>query len=309
MTETRPSSGAYVCHGVTWATGDPRLLLAPLPGGPLAYAEVMNRRLGFQVRGTGRWCTGRYQFAGTHHVEAVACPGRAPAAQNGQCLRCAGQDDFRFAHQVHQQGHAPQALQRYMAQAHYLYLATFADGVSKVGTAAEPRRRSRLDEQGALCATYLAIAADGRAVRHLEDALTRRLGVLQTVRGAAKLRALAHLRDLAPVHAAHGHRVASAAEALTELGIHPVLERWAPPGEGARLRTAGLERVLYPHDVREGEHGFTVVSCIGSQVLTVLGDNDPGGTGHLLDLGLLKGRRIVLGAFTSPGTAVQSALF
>ncbi|MCX4826384.1 DUF2797 domain-containing protein [Streptomyces sp. NBC_01142] len=306
MPATPPRDGEHVCHGVTWATGDPRLLLAPAPGGPLAHAEIMNQRLGYQVSGTGRWCTGRYQFADTIRVEPLACPDRAPAVQSGQCARCAGQDDFRFAHQVHQGGHAPQALLRYMDQPHWLYLATFADGTTKVGTAAEPRKRSRLDEQGALVATYLAKSPDGRTVRHLEDALTRRLQLTQTMRATAKLQALADLTNLSPVRAAHDQDVARAADALAELKIPPVLEPWAPPAEGDRLRTS-INRVLYPHDPRQGDHGFMPLSCIGSQILTALNSDDD--AHYVLDLGALKGRRITLGPFTSAGTAVQASLF
>jgi hypothetical protein len=298
--------GEYVCHGVTWATGDPRLLLAPLPDGPLIHAEIMNQRLGFQVTGTVRWCTGRYRFTDTVRVEALACPDRAPAGQGGQCTRCASQDDFRFAHRIHQGGYAPQSLIRYMAQPHLLYLATFADGVTKVGTAAEPRRRSRLDEQGALFATYLATSPDGRAVRHLEDALTRRLGVAQTVRATAKLHALADLTDPAGIRAAHEQHVARAADALADMDVPALPEPWVPPAEGARLRTVGDQRALYPHDLREDGHGFTVVSCIGSQALAVLKDD---AVGYVLDLGALKGRRLILGPFASPGATVQTSLF
>ncbi|MEU6230535.1 DUF2797 domain-containing protein [Streptomyces sp. NPDC047042] len=307
MPANPPRDGKYVCHGVTWATGAPRLLLAPLPSGPLAYAEIMNQRLGYQVSGPGRWCTGRYQFADAVRVEPVACPDRALAEQSGQCTRCSGQDDFRFAHQFHQGGHAPEALFRYMAQSHWLYLATFADGATKVGTAAEPRKRSRLDEQGALFATYLAKSPDGRAVRHLEDALTRHLNVPQMVRAAGKLRALADLNDLSTARAAHEKDVERATDALADMNIPAVREAWAPPAEGDRLRTADGERVLYPHDLREGEHGFTPVSCVGSQTLAVLDSDDH--VGYVLDFGALKGRRITFGPFASPSTAVQASLF
>ncbi|MBB1243582.1 DUF2797 domain-containing protein [Streptomyces durbertensis] len=307
MQQTLPTSGTYVCHGVTWATGDPRLLLAPLPGGPLVYAAIMNQRLGYQVSGADRWCTGRYRFAGALQVEAVACPGRAQAEQSGQCSRCSGQDDFRFAHQFHQGGHAPKALTTYMAQQHWLYLATFADGTTKVGTAAEPRKLSRLNEQGAVVATYLTKSADGRAVRFLEDALTHRLGLPQSVRAAAKLQALAELRDLSSARAAHEKDLARAVQALADMSVPAVLEPWAPPGEGDLLRTAGTDRTRYPHDPRDGEHGFGVLSCAGSQVLASIDGDDE--LRYLLDLGALKGRRIILGPFTSPGTAVQSALF
>jgi hypothetical protein len=303
---TRPTDGEYVCHGITWATGDPRLLLAPLPGGPLVYAEIMNQRLGFAA-GTGRWCTGRYQFADTVRVEAVACPDRAPAGQSDQCARCFRQDEFRFAHQFHQDGNVPEALRRYMDQPHWLYLATFADGATKVGTAAEPRKQSRLDEQGALFATYLTKSPDGRAVRHLEDALSRDLEIPQTVRAATKLKALAHLTDLFAATATHDRHVARAVDALAAANTSVMLEKWTPPAEGDRLRVACGGRVLYPHDLREGEHGCTVVSCIGTQVLAALGDEDE--TDYVLDLGTLKGHRITLGPFTSPTAAVQNSLF
>ncbi|BFO16484.1 hypothetical protein SHKM778_28720 [Streptomyces sp. KM77-8] len=237
MDQALPASGTYVCHGITWASGDPRLLLAPVPGGPFVYAGVMGVRLGYQVSGTGRWCTGRYRFADRVRVEAVACPDRAAAEAGGQCAACAGQDEFRFAHQFHSGGHVSDALAAYMAQPHWLYLATFANNTTKVGTAADPRKRSRLDEQGALVATYLVQSPDGRAVRFLEDALTRRLALTQTVRSAAKLTALAELRDLAPAHTTHQQYLDHASEALSDINIPAVPERWSPPSEGDLLRT------------------------------------------------------------------------
>lgn len=296
MPVTRPTDGQYVCHGVTWATGNPRLLLAPLPSGPLVYAEIMNQRLGFAI-GTGRWCTGRYQFADTVRVEALACPDRAPAGQSDQCARCFRQDEFRFAHQFHQDGHAPETLRQYMDQPHWLYLATFADGAAKVGTAAEPRKQSRLDEQGALLATYLTKSPDGRAVRHLEDVLARDLNMPQTVRATTKLKALANLTDLSAASATHDHHVARATDALATTNTSVVLETWTPPAEGDRMRAVGGVRTLYPHDLCEGEHGFSVVSCVGTQVLAVLGDHDE--VDYVLDLGALKGRHITLGPFAS----------
>lgn len=195
-----------------------------------------------------------------------------------------------------------------MAQPHWLYLATFADGTTKVGTAAAPRKHSRLDEQGALVATYLAESPDGRAVRILEDTLARRLGLTQTVRAAAKLKALAAFRDMGPVHTAHKQHLEPAANALSDLNIPAVLEPWTPPSQGKLLRTPHADRTPYPHDPREGEHGLTVLSCVGSNVLAST-DGD-GELAYVLDLGALKGRRITLGTnFTSPPGVVQSALF
>jgi hypothetical protein len=306
MSATRPTDGQYVCHGVTWATGDPRLLLAPVPDGPLVYAEIMNQRLGFSV-GDGRWCTGRYRFAETVRVEALACPDRAPVGQSDQCAQCFRQDEFRFAHQFHQDGNVPEALRRYMDQPHWLYLATFADGATKVGTAAEPRKQSRLDEQGALIATYLTKGPDGRAVRYLEDAITRNLQIPQTVRATTKLKALANLTDLADATATHDRHVARAADALAATDTAVTLEKWTPPSDGDRIRVANGVRMLYPHDLRENEHGFTVISCIGTQVLAVLGGEDD--VNYVLDLGVPKGRRVTVGSFASPAAAIQSSLF
>ncbi|WP_158894039.1 DUF2797 domain-containing protein [Amycolatopsis anabasis] len=307
MPATPPTDGEYVCHGVTWATGDPRLLLAPLPSGPLIYAEIMQRRLGFTISG-GRRCTGRYQFADTVRVEALACPDRAPTGHGGdQCPRCFSQDEFRFAHQAHRDGPIPEALRRYLDQPHWLYLATFADGATKVGTAAEPRKQSRLDEQGALFATYLTESPDGRAVRHLEDALTRDLQLPQTVRAATKLKALATLTDLSTASAAHDHHVARAADTLAALNTPATLEKWAPPAHGDRLRAASGARMVYPHDLRDGAHGFAVMSCVGTQVLALLDRDEE--VGYVLDLQALKGRRITFGPFSSPAVAVQDSLF
>ncbi|MFD0371108.1 DUF2797 domain-containing protein [Streptomyces sp. NPDC127114] len=307
MDQALPTSGTYVCHGITWASGDPRLLLAPLPGGPLLYAGIMGRRLGYQVTGIGRWCTGRYQFADRVRVEAVACPTRASATAGSQCSECSGRDEFRFAHQFHSGGHVPDALAAYMTQPHWLYLATFADGTTKVGTAAEPRKRSRLDEQGAMVATYLATRPDGRTVRFVEDALTRCLGLTQTVRAAAKLKAMAALRDLAPARSAHQQHLDRAVETLASMNVPTALEPWTPPSEGDLLRAPDTERAVYPHDVREGEHGLTVLACLGSQILAALDGDD---LTYLLDLGNLKGHRITISPeFTSPPAVVQSALF
>ncbi|SDD58367.1 DUF2797 domain-containing protein [Actinokineospora iranica] len=306
MPVTRPDDSEYVCHGVTWATGNPRLLLAPLPNGPLVYAEIMNQRLGFAT-GTGRWCTGRYRFVDTVRVEAVACPDRAPAGESGQCRRCFSQDEFRFAHQYHRDGNVPEALRRYMDQPHWLYLATFADGATKVGTAAGPRKRSRLNEQGAVFATYLAESPDGRTVRYLEDAITRDLRMPQTVRAASKLKALVNMTDLTAASATHDQHVARLTAALATMDTPAVLEKWVPPAEGGRMRAASGARVLYPHDLRAGEHGFTIVACVGTQVLAVLGADDE--VDYVLDLGSLKGCRITLGPFESPAVAVQNSLF
>ncbi|MFJ4866552.1 hypothetical protein [Streptomyces sp. NPDC088748] len=158
-----------------------------------------------------------------------------------------------------------------------------------------------------LFATYLARALTAAPYGTSKTPSPAGLDLAQTVRAAAKLRALADLRNLSTARASHDKDVARAAAALADMNIPTVLTEWTPPGEGDQLRTADTERVLYPHDLREGEHGFTPRSCIGTQVLAVLESDDE--AGYLLDLGALKGWRIILGPFSSPGTAVQASLF
>lgn len=305
----RETGRQYVWHGVTWATGKPMLLLANTATGLLDQIEVMGLEVGLKVSNPARFCTGRYGFADTFHVEPVPCPWQAEAGNGGQCPQCLEQDEFRFAHQFHKGGHAPPALAAYMSQPHWLYVATFAHGASKVGTAAAPRRTSRLDEQGAMLATYLAEAPDGRAVRYLEDAISREIGVPQVVRGAAKLAALA---DPNPhcAQAVHDRVVESAVAVLATLGVPASREEWSPPAEGLVLRSPQLhgDRAVYPHDLREGEHGFHIESCAGTQILARLAAG-PEAVRYVLDLNVVKGRRIVLGDFQSPETTFQAALF
>lgn len=305
MPANPPSETEYVCHGLTWSTGQPRLLLAPLPTGPLDSIEIMNRRVGLAVADTARYCTGRYRFTDTFQVEPVPCPGRSPAERGGQCAACGRLDEFRLAHRFHQGGRVPESLARYMAQPHWLYLATFADGRCKVGTAAEPRKRSRVDEQGPLLATYLTRSPDGAAVRLLEDAVTAGLGITQSVTGAAKLAALADLVETGKAETAHEHAVQQTAELLASLDAAVAPEPWEPPAEGGALRTPG-RRTVYPHDLRRGTHGFAVEACMGSIALI---RTTACGPDHVLDFGAIKGRRVSVGEHCTPEAVTQDSLF
>ena len=180
----------YLWHGVTWASGAPSLLLADTSTGTMSAVDVMGLRIGVKAAGPGRFCTGRYGFAGTFRVRRCHARSRQQACPGGQCATCQERDDFRFAHHVHKGGQAPPRSTAYLGQPHLLYLATFAHAASKVGTAAAPRRVSRLDEQGPMHATYLFRARDGRAARVLEDTLSHDAGLAQAIRGSAKLAAL-----------------------------------------------------------------------------------------------------------------------
>jgi hypothetical protein len=298
----------YVCHAVTWSTGMPTLLMAA-PTGQLEHLPIVGTDIGLMITSAERYCTGRYRFSGMYDVEPVACPHRAQVAGGSQCPACLGQDEFRFAHQAHQGGHPRPALDTYLGQPHWLYIATFARSVSKVGTAAAPRKASRLNEQGPLFATYIAQSPDGRAVRHLEDALSRELGLAQTVRRGTKIAALTEPGRI-PTVVEHMNVVAKAVAALTDWGTVCNPHEWAPPTESLALMPPQpvQDRVIYPHDLRQGTHGFHIESCLGSTVLACLTANsDP--TKYIVDLSVMKGRRVLTGDFTSPLTTSQSMLF
>jgi hypothetical protein len=305
----RLASRQYVWHGVTWADGYPAVLVAEIATRQLIRIDIAGQEFGLKVEDRARYCTGRYRFADTYCVTPVPCPLQAEAASSGQCPGCLAQDEFRFAHQFHRGGYAPRALQAYMSQPHWLYVATFTRTLSKVGTAAAPRKASRLNEQGPLCATYLAEIPDGRTVRELEDALGRELGITQTARRAAKAGALER-PDLGLVQQAHDSIADRAIRALGRWGIPPSRQEWQPPAESLALRSPQRhgQRTAYPHDLREGEHGFWAESCLGSIALVGL-TRGMEADRFIADLSVLTGFRVIIGRFSSPPTMTQTSLF
>ena len=96
-------------------------------------------------------------------------------------------------------------------------------------------------------ATYLTQAPDGRAVRHLEDAVSRQLGMPQAARGTAKVTGLLN-PDPTRIRGLHEHAVQNAVAVLAESGIRAIPEEWAPPAEGAALLSPqpAERRAAYP---------------------------------------------------------------
>ncbi|WP_084727930.1 DUF2797 domain-containing protein [Rhodococcoides yunnanense] len=188
-------------------------------------------------------------------------------------------------------------------QPHWLYIATFANGVHKVGTAADTRKWGRLAEQGAMCAQYVAWATDGKVIRVLEDRVTEQLQVRQAVRSSAKAAALALPVDTARLDSA----TAVLAQRVRDIlgpgddSFRVVDEAWRVAG--FRDLASG-NRVAYPNDMTSGTHGFTVKACFGQAAVV-----DIDGESYVVDLHELKGRRVRFGDYCSALPAVQSALF
>jgi hypothetical protein len=305
--------GDQLVLGVAWSAGRPSLDLTSVRTGSRHRVPLLHRRLGLRVTTPGHFCTGWYGFVdgdGRLHP----CPDRALATTSSQCESCALRDQFRFAHQGHVGGYVPAALEPYLASPHWLYIATFADGISKVGTASEHRKRDRLDEQGPALASYVAHAANGRLVREAEDAVSRELQVPQHRRRAAKVAALAAPAAGHVVAERHRETAAQAARLIADTVRGPALcslvEPWLPPAAMGALREPPPHGswVPYPHPLTAGEHGWEIEACAGS---SALGRTEPGedAVRFLVDLGQLKGRRIVLGAFSSRPAEVQEAMF
>ncbi|WP_375432626.1 hypothetical protein [uncultured Friedmanniella sp.] len=301
--------------GLSWSERQAALRVSAPPTGAVHRLPLLGCRLGFTTVAPGPYCTGWHDLDPVHGGWRP-CRAQRLATTSGQCADCALLDQFRFVHQGHLGGYVPAALEHVLTAPHRLYLATFADGFTKVGTSVEHRRTARIDEQGAVIADYVAAAVDGRLVREAEDLVTAELDVPQHRRRAAKVAALAHPAPRARVVERHAETVAQVAALLDRAGFGPGLvplqERWAPPAAMGALAAEPPSGswLDYPHDLRVGAHGLDVEACAGPAVLARTGPDVGAGTlRYLVDLGRLTGARIVLGDVTSPEAEVQETLF
>lgn len=256
----------------------------------------------------GRHCIGRSEFVGEDAVRMAPCPHRRLAESGKQCASCAAADDFRFIHHVHRGGHVPPALRSYVSQPHWLYVATFADGSAKVGTASHVRKSARLDEQGAVRASYVAHTPDGFTIRTLEDAVTAEAGLPQTRSRRRKTAALCRPLTTAGLDAAHASSVALAEAVVADHGHAWGPETWTPPALHAALveeAPFGGHEAL-PHDLTTGDHRLTVQAMVGGTALVTVND-DP--SRWVADLGDLLGRKVTPGDVRSPETLQQTSLF
>jgi hypothetical protein len=313
LTDTR-----YLVHGVSWDGppaldgkddgGAPVLRLQP-PSGDFRQLNLSpGARLAFRVLAPGRSCLGHLRVHSAVRRDHVLCAAGAPAARGKQCERCFMLDEARLIHDFHRGGRVTPGLRDYLMQEHWLYVATFAGGASKVGTASGPRKWNRLAEQGAVAARYVARARDGRVVRILEDLVTAETGLAQQVRSPAKTEAL--LRPLpAPELDALNAGFASDARALLARtaveGFTRVDEQWVRPAQAALLYAAEA-RHAYPHPLDTGQHGFRITALSGPNALAALDGTE---ATFVVNLAQLTARTIVLGDFASEVPAVQEALF
>ncbi|HIT74249.1 MAG TPA: DUF2797 domain-containing protein [Candidatus Avipropionibacterium avicola] len=296
MEPTRPDDGELiVAAGSTGRDGSVRTSTTTLALPP-------GSRLGVRVD-PRRWCLGHPDADGVRHP----CPDDAEIRHGRACTRCQELDPYRWMHIAHRSQWPPdQALREHLMRPHWLYVATFPGGQTKVGTAVDERKRARLDEQGALHAHWIALAADGVEVRLWEDRVSQQAGIGQVVRPAAKAAGLTAPIDLAQLAATHQRAVERATEALTGFGeAAPFAEPWPNPRDPAELTTGDIHP--YPDPLSEGCHGFSLASWWGPAALVVLDDAPE--LRWAVDLSALLGHRVEFGDWATASPAVQDALF
>jgi hypothetical protein len=303
-------------HGVAWDSSSPSLRIFTPDAEFTDVALAQGSALGLRVI-PGLWCLGHTKVHGPGDRTHVPCRSGSPAERGKQCGACFARDDSRLMHDFHRGTSVPTGLRAYLMQPHWLYVATFANGATKVGTASAQRKWNRLAEQGAVYASYVAHAEDGHVVRVLEDLVTRELGLVQQVRSASKVAGLVEPRaavELLAVNRQHAGRVRELLNGLAMTGYAVVEEEWERPALAERLCGAGTEwsrRHPYPATFDAGGHGLRIRSLSGAIALAGLPDatgNEVEGS-FVADLGALKGRKIEFGPHITEIPALQDSLF
>lgn len=302
-----------VVLGVTWQSNEQGITpqfrtrddnasesrLIPIVGSPLTY------RAGPESR---RVCIGHKPFRSSPK-DYIDC-NQSPQPGSRTCRSCAVVE-ATFASNLHH-AHTKETLgvdpdiAAHLRQPNLLYLAGFRDGSIKVGTSTEKRIETRLLEQGAWQAHIVGWAADGVVVRLLEDWVTEKLDIPQSVSARRKLRGLE-----TPV------RTATLSETLAQsrAQVHELIER---SGE-ERLRVLHTEWGFpkaddehwdhlhrYPTSLATGAHDLEVIDASG-RLLVV---RRPGASDlFAADPQPLYGIELEWGNFGSEPLAVQDSLF
>lgn len=310
------STPALLCRGISFGTAEdqPELVLRDVSEQSQNLVLSAGSSIGFTVL-PGRWCLGHQLVHGRNQRINVPCPDEKEISHGTQCESCAAADQTRAMHDFHRSGRAGAGLREYLMQEHWLYIASFANGATKVGTAANPSKWRRLAEQGAVCASYVGWAADGAQIRILEDTVTRELGISQQVRAQAKVRGLldSHttakaLKELTNTKAAGARKLIAGLPDASDTTFISVNEDWQPPNLALGLINGWNSNALqsYPAELTSGEHGFVIESVLGQSLGVKLGSESDA---FVLDATKLKGRKLRLGNFTTDSPAVQAALF
>ena len=291
----------------SWAGGRPHLRIRP-PDAGSTLVEASEFSLRYRVDETPVWhCPGRIPFR-SGRGDYIDCMNR-PQPGSRRCTDCAVAEatlagSLHHAH-TREADELDVAVDAHLQQPNVLYLAGFGDGSVKVGTSTVGRTDQRLLEQGALMVLVVAEADDGIVVRRLEDLVTERLGLPQSVGVARKLRGL-----VTPIPAARLEAdLTAAADGVHQLveetdptGVKPTREPWINPGH---QRIIDEKLFAYPADLRHGAHHLTIDHMVGRLAVAV----GPRGDRFVVDAGRIFGLELESGDFETVELAVQDSLF
>ncbi|WP_431870501.1 DUF2797 domain-containing protein [Nocardiopsis eucommiae] len=297
--------------GLDWSDPDtPRLRTSDpdRPGHSLLHPLLGEHS--FRVEGEQRRCVGWFDLTGAEGRH-VRCRTDETVTRGRQCRRCQYREGFVAAHQAHRTPDAlPENIRDYLRQPHWLYLDVFADGTTKVGTAADARRHSRLAEQGPVAALYLARTTDGLTVRTLESAVSRHFGLpeqVQTRRKVLGLQTGVDTTALLGKLTALAARVTPYLDTVTDQGsgteVLAAPEPWVRPAcSTAVFATAPV--LAYPGDLTRGTHR-PLVTGVAGPVAVFSTEPGPDAPRHCADLSRLVGRTLApVTAEDAPGGAL-----
>ena len=284
-----------ICRGIVWH-GRRALLEFVDEDFAVISSAVVGETFAYEIADQRRYCTGHYVVKDRVDFVHEPCPHGQAASRGWQCERCNGSDDFRFAHVPGLSRRVSSRLSGYLAQEHWLYVATFSDGTTKIGTAAGSRKLYRLDEQGPALGTYVARAEDGWIVRSLESLVTTRLLLRQAVTSKSKVRGLAfpvERRQLRDDHQQVVDRVTRLIKDETSFpDIALVREDWTIPKDSLEILTSSTSclRAIYDGVNDVGKHALRASGCVGSIVIDGgIDSNDS--TPQVADLSRIRGIR------------------
>ncbi|MDO5750700.1 MAG: hypothetical protein Q4P78_05790 [Rothia sp. (in: high G+C Gram-positive bacteria)] len=255
-------------------------------------------------------------------IQRVPCPENTRITRGKQCERCAARDEFTAIHGVHRGATLSAGMRAYAAQEHSLYVATFPDGSSKVGTVSARSNPRRLDEQAVATATLIAHASNGADIRRAEDAVSENTELVQVKQLASKYRAWLNPLPGVSLRAAHEQAVIAAREALLNSGlmgavgqshsyaVEPLEQPWIPSPAMTRpyasLRAQSPEPLgEFPSLLESEGFGFFCTGATGKFLSVHTGDAD---AALLANAGVLANKLLVLEDSLSR-VETQAALF
>ncbi|WPR63710.1 DUF2797 domain-containing protein [Glutamicibacter protophormiae] len=310
-----PSESRQLCHGISFSHYEPAPSLSLRRGSQWSHESLsVNRTLRLQVSDL-KFCLGYITMNPDGSRNNFPCPKNKAVRTGSQCDRCRRLDHSKFMHHFHTTGEAPAGMRKYLEQPHFLYVASFAHGATKVGTTSTQSKWSRLAQQGAVVARYIAGAADGAAVRVLEDLITEHVGLGQQVRQKSKVKGLtswelnlASLDEINDAAAAEARNFLSAQRGLETYGIELRDEQWEQPEYAQRVVEAWDAHSLHPWDqeIADNQFNIRVRGVLGQ---TIMVDSGPATTLRLIDAAELKTHELDVADERGDFHEEQSALF